>query len=93
MTPSLNWASGVALLCKRTPLAQRRRVVAAHVSVPAPLKVLPPCRDGKRQDQQCGEDAFHAHIGHLAGGSVNDEVGGQFLILRVELAGPIFRSD
>ena len=31
----------------------------------APIEVLPPCRGGKRQKQQCGEDAFHVRIGYL----------------------------
>ncbi len=66
--PELELGFGVALLCKRMPLAQRRRVVAAHVGVPALLKVLAPCRGGKRQEQQYGKDVFHAQIGHLTGG-------------------------
>ena len=46
------------------------------------------CWGGKRQEQQCGEDSFHAQIGHLAGRGVNDEVGGQFLIFSETLDFP-----
>ncbi len=63
--------SGVALLGKRAKLSQRRRVVTLIICLQALFVILPPCRGGKRQEQQCGEDAFHALIGPLAGGSVN----------------------
>ena len=51
---------GNALLYQRVPFAQRRRVVTALECLQAPLEILPPYRGGKRQEQQCSEDAFHA---------------------------------
>ena len=47
-----------------------RRVVATLVGRYT-LVPTRPCRGGKRQEQQCGEDAFHALIGLLAGGGAD----------------------
>ena len=80
--PEPELSVGVALLGKRTPLTQRSRVVTTLVCLKALFEVLPPCRGGKRQEQQRGEDSFHARIERLAGGGVNDEVGRQFLYFR-----------
>ena len=63
------------LLGKRAKLSQRRRVVTLIICLQALLVVLPPCRGGKHQEQQCGEDAFHAIIEPFAGGGVNGGVG------------------
>ena len=66
---------------QRSPYARRRRVVTLLICLHALLEVLPPCRGGKRQEQQCRKDAFHALIGPLTGGGVNVGAGGQSLIL------------
>ena len=65
---------GIALLSKQAKLSQCRRVVTLLVCLRAPIEVLPQCRGGKRQGQQCGEDAFHALIECLVGSGVNGKV-------------------
>jgi len=65
--------SGTDLLSKRGNLSQRCRVVTDFVCVLAFFQVLPPCWCSKRQEQQCGKDAFHAGIERLAVSNVNKD--------------------
>ena len=71
----------------------RRRVATLIMCLQALLVVLPRCWGGKRQEHQCGEDSFHALIERLAGGSVNDEVGGQILNFRIRSISLLFFLD
>ena len=52
----------IAPLSKRTRLTQRSRVVVTLVCLITLQEVLPPCRGGKHQEHQYGEDAFHVCI-------------------------------